>query len=121
GGGDGWGGGGGKASRGVWSGGAAPKQALPYLKERVRPAAPLTAEQEKQLAQWLRDLDDDEFTVREKAGERLAGLGEAALPALRRALKDDPPPEVRRRGRGGRENPTGAGDAAGPPGPPRAR
>ena len=86
-----------KAYRGVWSLAAVPKQALPYLKERVRPAAPLTAEQEKQLAQWLRDLDDDEFTVREQATKLLTGLGEGALPALRRALKDDPPPEVRRR------------------------
>jgi hypothetical protein len=48
-------------------------------------------------ARWIRELDDDSFPVREKASQALADLGDAALPALRAALKRSPSLEQRRR------------------------
>jgi hypothetical protein len=46
---------------------------------------------------WVRELDDDSLLVREGASRALAGLGDAALPALREGLGNDPSPEQRRR------------------------
>ena len=49
----------------------------------------------QRIPRLLADLDDDEFTVREKASTELAKLGELALPALQKALAAEPSPEVR--------------------------
>ena len=76
---------------------AAPGQAVPFLRARMRPEAGLTAQQLEQQARWLRDLDDDRFGVREQACAGLSRLGEAARPALQRVLAGEPPLEVRRR------------------------
>jgi sugar lactone lactonase YvrE len=76
---------------------AAPKQSVPLLRARVRPAAPLSVEQQKLVERWLRELDDDRFEVREQASAGMAGLGEAVLPAIRRTLAAKPSAEVRRR------------------------
>ncbi len=46
---------------------------------------------------WVRELDDDSLPVREGASRALAGLGDAALPALREGLGKNPSPEQRRR------------------------
>jgi hypothetical protein len=45
----------------------------------------------------IRDLDSDEFTVREKASKELEHLGSDALPALRQVLKEGPSAETRHR------------------------
>jgi WD40 repeat protein len=82
------------AHRAVWALAAAPRQAVPWLTERLRPAA---APEPRQLAQLLADLDSDEFARRAKATEELEGLADLAAPALRRALEGKPPAEVRRR------------------------
>jgi truncated hemoglobin YjbI len=74
---------------------AASGQAIPLLKERVRPMAPVA--DLKQLACWIADLDDKSFAMREKAQRAIERLDEPAIPALRRALADQPPPEVKRR------------------------
>jgi hypothetical protein len=71
----------------------APRQAAALLGERLRPAAPPPAA----LAQWLSDLDDEDFAVRRKAAESIARLGDLAEPTLRRALRNRPTLEVRRR------------------------
>jgi RNA polymerase sigma factor (sigma-70 family) len=76
---------------------AAPKQAVPYLGERLRPVAPLTAADRERFARLLADLDRDTFTAREKAAAELEKQGEAVEPLLRRALAGAPGPEVRRR------------------------
>ncbi len=60
---------------------AAPRQAVPFLKDRLRPATMGSA----QVEQWLADLGAEDFAVREKATEGLARLGKSAQPALRRA------------------------------------
>jgi RNA polymerase sigma factor (sigma-70 family) len=74
---------------------AAPGQAIPFLRKRLRPAA---APDPKQLARLIADLDDDEqFAVREKATRELEKLGRLARPALQQVLAGSPSPEVRRR------------------------
>jgi dipeptidyl aminopeptidase/acylaminoacyl peptidase len=64
------------------------------LKDRLKPVPPTDF---RRIAQWVADLDAGEFELREKATTALADLGELAEPALRRALADRPPPELRRR------------------------
>ena len=61
----------------------------------MRPAAPVA--DPKQLARWIADLDNESFAVRDKAQRAIEGLGEPAIPALRRALADQPSLEVKRR------------------------
>ena len=83
-----------KAYKAVWRMTEAPDLALPFLRKR------LTAVSEADFAQLrgpLADLDSDDFVAREKASKALAEMGNAALPALRHALANDPSPEVRRR------------------------
>jgi WD40 repeat protein len=86
-----------KAYRAVGLLATAPKEAVPFLRARVRPAAPLPGDGQKLLDRLLRDLDDDRFDVREQAGMELTRLGEAALPGVRKALAGRPSAEVRRR------------------------
>ena len=86
-----------RAYRSMGALGAAPGQAVPLLRDRVRPVAALTTPQRKQVEQWLRELDDDHFAVRENASTKLGRLGEAILGPLNRVLAGDPTLEVRRR------------------------
>jgi WD40 repeat protein len=65
-----------------------------FLQDRLRPAEALD---EKRLARLLADLDSDTFEAREAASLELARFGEPAEAALRRALKDRPSLEARRR------------------------
>jgi hypothetical protein len=51
----------------------------------------------RQVAEWVADLDSDEFAVRDRAGRELEKIGELAGPALRRALAGRPPLGMRRR------------------------
>src|SRR5262249_33802859 len=75
---------------------AVPNQAVPFLQERlmVPPAPPPDPQQ---LAQWIADLDSDQFAVRRKAMEALEKIGPAAEPALRKALAGNPMLDMRRR------------------------
>jgi hypothetical protein len=70
-----------------------PRQAAALLGERLRPAPPPPAA----LAQWVSDLDDEDFAVRRQAAEAIGKLGDVAEPALRQALQGRPTLEVRRR------------------------
>jgi RNA polymerase sigma factor (sigma-70 family) len=79
------------AMRRLW---AAPVQAIPYLKERLRPTAPPDKER---VARLLADLSSDQFTVRKDASDALMKLGELASPACRKALEGQLPLEARRR------------------------
>src|SRR5262249_49769418 len=76
---------------------AAPRQAVPFLKERLRPVMALDARQEAQAARWIGELDSGRFAVRQKAAQALEGLGESARPALLKALAGRPSVEVRQR------------------------
>jgi hypothetical protein len=73
---------------------AAPKQSVPFLRERLEPAVPADP---KQVARLIADLDNDSFETRDKATAGLEKLGELAEPALRKALKADPSAETRQR------------------------
>jgi WD40 repeat protein len=65
-----------------------------FMKERLRPVAAVDG---KRLARLLADLDADSFEQREAASRGLAELDELAEAALRQALKEKPPAEMKRR------------------------
>jgi WD40 repeat protein len=67
---------------------------VPFLKERLRPAAITDSERINRL---LADLDSDKFAVREKAVRELEAMGDATEPALRKVLSGKASSEVRRR------------------------
>jgi hypothetical protein len=71
-----------------------PQQAVPLLKERLRP---VTTADPRRVAPLLAALDSNDFAEREKAAQELERLGFAAESALRQALVKTPSPEVRRR------------------------
>jgi WD40 repeat protein len=83
-----------RAYRAIWSLTAAAPQAVPWLKERVRPVAPVGP---RRLARLIADLDSDLFETRESASRELERLAEVAGPALRQGLTDRLAPEPRRR------------------------
>jgi WD40 repeat protein len=73
---------------------AAPEQAVPLLRERLRPAQLPDA---KKLAAWIADLGSDDFERRQQAEQELDRLDEAAGPALQKAVAAKVPLEARRR------------------------
>ncbi len=83
-----------KSYRALWTLAAAPKEAMPLLRARLRPAPPADGGRAERL---VKDLDADDFAVREKATEELAKLGGAAEGALRKALEGTPSAELKRR------------------------
>lgn len=70
---------------------AAPKQAIPFLDKRLRPAAERTPEQ---IAQLVDDLDSAQFAVRQRARDELTKLGEGAEVVLRKRLGEKPSLEM---------------------------
>jgi RNA polymerase sigma factor (sigma-70 family) len=82
-----------RAQAAVWRLAEAPAASVPFLRQRLRP---VTDAQMKQTRQHIADLDSETFAVRQKAFEQLQGLGRAAAPALREALKQGVSAEVRR-------------------------
>jgi WD40 repeat protein len=72
----------------------APRQALPMLRERLRPT---TAAPQRQLADWLSDLESPRFAARENASREIEKLGDCAEEDLRKLLTGNPAPEARRR------------------------
>jgi WD40 repeat protein len=73
---------------------AVPGEAVAWIQARVKPAPPLDV---KHVAELLRQLDDDQFEVRDKANGELLQLGESALPLLEKALAGKLSAETRRR------------------------
>jgi RNA polymerase sigma factor (sigma-70 family) len=61
---------------------AFPGQSVPLLRERLLGGKVAVG----RVGQWIRDLDDPQFAVREKASSELAKLGRQVEPELRRAL-----------------------------------
>lgn len=84
----------GKAHRAILALRTAPKQVVPLLQERLRPAA---APEPQKLSQLIADLDSNEFAVRQRATDELEKLGELAQPALEKALAGKPTLEMRQR------------------------
>lgn len=83
-----------RAHSAVWALADDPRSAVRFLAERLRPAPVPDA---ALVARLVTDLDDDTFATRERATHALETAGEAAEPALRRALATAPSAEVRRR------------------------
>jgi RNA polymerase sigma factor (sigma-70 family) len=88
---------GGKSYRAVAALAVVPEQAVAYLAQRLRPAANIDREKQKQVVQLITELDADDFAVRENAARELSRRGQAAEQALRAALEGSPSPEVRQR------------------------
>ena len=70
--------------------------AAPYLKQRVRPVGGKAVDGAG-IAKLVADLDADDFDIREKAEQELSEIGDAAGPALRKALVGDPSAELKQR------------------------
>jgi RNA polymerase sigma factor (sigma-70 family) len=73
---------------------AAPREAVPFLRDRLKPAAPVDARRVQEL---LGQVDDPQFKVRDPAIKELLKLGEQIVPALDKALAAQPPLETRQR------------------------
>ncbi len=69
-------------------------QTVAFLRSRLRVEQ---AAKPEQVRRWLKDLDHDDFAVRERATQELEKHLEVVAPALRQALAAGPSPEVRRR------------------------
>jgi hypothetical protein len=63
---------------------AAPDRAVALFRERLRPAAG-EAIDDKKIRQWIKDLDDDAFEVRQRATAALARFGAYLRPTLKKA------------------------------------
>jgi hypothetical protein len=83
-----------RAHLAIWGLVDVPTQAVPLLRDRLRPAVALPADELHGLVQ---DLDSPQFSRREAASRRLVEMGEEAEPTLRQALADKPSAEARRR------------------------
>jgi WD40 repeat protein len=86
-----------RAHRAVWALAAAPGRAVPLLRARLRPVAPVDG---PRLAKLVADLGHPRFALRQQAERELERLGAVAAPALERALEAGPPLEVQRRTEG---------------------
>ena len=73
---------------------AAPRQSVPLLSERLKPAARIHP---RKIAGWIGDLESEKYAVRQAAAANLLKIGEQAVPALRKVLASSPPLETRKR------------------------
>ena len=83
-----------KAYQTLWKIVAASDRAVPMVAELLRPDP---AVDPRRVTQLLTELDNNRFRVRSRARKELAEMEEAAEPFLRRALKNKPTLEARRR------------------------
>jgi RNA polymerase sigma factor (sigma-70 family) len=72
---------------------AAARQALPLLRQRIRPLDPPDGDK---LTRLIADLDSPQFAVRQRASAELARIGDLAAVALQKAHDDRPTLEMRR-------------------------
>ncbi len=70
-----------------------PDRTIPFLMDRFQ-SLPRAGPQ--RMAQLIKELDSDQFSVRRRAREELEELEELAEPALKKALASSPSQEVRR-------------------------
>ncbi len=72
------------------------EQALPFLRDRVKVPKP-GAQESARIARLIRELDDEDYGVRQKATEDLLSVGAPADLPLRQATEGDVSAEVRYR------------------------
>ncbi len=77
----------------LWRLVAVPKQAVPFLKRKL--ADSTVGPDVQRIKQWIRELDDDQFRVREAASKQLEQHLGPALPLLKKTLEGRPSAEVR--------------------------
>jgi hypothetical protein len=82
-----------RTHRAVWMLASNPKQAIPFLRERVRPTP---AVDPKVIARLLSELDRQPFSVRDQASREVRKLSGTAEPAMRKVLNGNPSLELRR-------------------------
>jgi tricorn protease-like protein len=80
----------GTAYSAMWTLAAVPKLSVPVLTKRLKPEKPAPVDAGK-VEQWIKELDDDQFDVRDRASAELGRLGKAIEPQLRRALDKGTP------------------------------
>jgi hypothetical protein len=83
-----------QAFQAIWALTAAAPQAVPWLKDRVRP---VVRAEPHWVARLIADLDRDRFAARTAASRELEKLGESVGPALYKVLTNRPSPETRQR------------------------
>jgi WD40 repeat protein len=83
-----------KAFRAIWSLVSQGKRSMELLESKIKPMPP---PDEHKLAQMIADLDNDLFSVRDKASMELANFGSTVEKYLRDARSKNPSPEVVRR------------------------
>jgi RNA polymerase sigma factor (sigma-70 family) len=71
-----------------------PKNVIPFLAKQIRPIPEADGERVEKL---IKDLDNDDFAVRERAAGELAKQAEQAAHLFHRVLSDNPSAEQRRR------------------------
>jgi RNA polymerase sigma factor (sigma-70 family) len=86
-----------RAYQAIRSVAAAPKQAVAFLRERLKPVPVLTPDDRERFGRLVADLDSDVFVVRQKAEAELEKQAEILEPLLRQELARKPKLEVRRR------------------------
>src|SRR5262249_10958978 len=84
----------GKALQGVLKLAGAPKQAMPFLSERLKPAAPVDSQK---VEGWIADMESERDAVRQEAAANLVKTGEQVVPALQKVLTSQPTIETRKR------------------------
>src|SRR5262249_33002407 len=80
-----------KGNRALWRTVCGGKQSVPYFARKVFLADP------NKILQYIKDLNDNKFAVRQRASEALASYGRWIEGVLREAAKSPPSDEVRRR------------------------
>jgi WD40 repeat protein len=70
------------------------ESAIPYLAEHLKPVSPTDS---AVIARLIRDLDSDQFRIRDAATKELEQLGDQAALALRQALTRSPTLDLQRR------------------------
>jgi hypothetical protein len=86
-----------KARQSTWALVRLPRETIPFLNEKLRPAKLPTKPDMERFERLIRDLDSDDFQVREKATQELEKAIENAEPSLRLALEGKPSLDVQRR------------------------
>jgi WD40 repeat protein len=84
----------GKAHAALWSLVVSPADSLPFLRDRLIPAAAADA---GKIRRWIAELDDTKFAVREAAAKELKRTDGQVEPFLQEAMRSNPTLEARRR------------------------
>jgi dipeptidyl aminopeptidase/acylaminoacyl peptidase len=73
---------------------AVPGDAVPFLKDSLRPVEPVDP---KRIAKLIEDLDNDAFQARERASQELEQIADIARPSLQKAHAEPKSAEMRKR------------------------